>query len=56
MICVLCRMLDMNLEGIQEDCTESKVEERLALRSAGPGEEELDRSEIQCRTEVKRFR
>ena len=47
MIRVLCRMLDTNLEGIREDCAESKVGERLALRSAGLGEEELDRSEIQ---------
>ena len=36
----------MNSEGIQEDCAESKVGERLALRSAGLGEEELDRSKI----------
>ena len=37
----------MNLEGIREDCAESKVGEGLALRSTGFGEEELDRSEIQ---------
>ena len=40
-------MLDTNLEGIREDCTESKVGKRLALRSTGLGEEELDRSETQ---------
>ena len=47
MIRALCRMLDTNSEGIREDCAESKVGERLALRSTGLGEEELDRSEIQ---------
>ena len=36
----------MILERIQEDCAESKAGKRLALRSAGLGEEELDRSEI----------
>ena len=40
-------MLDTNLEGIWEDYAESKVGARLALWSAGLGEEELDRSEIQ---------
>ena len=51
----LCRMLDTNLEGIQENCAESKVGKRLALRSAGPWEEELDRSGIQWRMEMERF-
>ena len=46
MIRALCRMLDTNSEGIWEDCTEPKVGERLALRSTGLGEEELDRSKI----------
>ena len=55
-ICALCRMLDTNSEGIREDCTKSKVGRRLALRSAGLWEEELDRSKIQWRTEMERFR
>ena len=46
-ICALCRVLDTNLEGIWEDCNKPKMGKRLALRSAGFGREELDRSEIQ---------
>ena len=46
-ICVLCRVLDTNLEGIQEDCNKPRVGERFALRSTGFGREKLDRSKIQ---------
>ena len=44
---MLCRVLDTNLEGIQDNFSKLKVGERFALRSTGFGREELVKGEIQ---------